>query len=278
MEKLSVEEIIGKIQNEECFEAVSEDYSFTLKIEKYVHYVCGAVHDGHQFRRELWEQCLHTEYDRWFEEDPCTKTFVQTHPIVIAGCDSRFEYDLNRGPEDAIYEDAWGKKLWKEKLSDLEHAKSLQKHSQFYRVVHALIEKLELKFKVVVVYDMHSYNWRRWDREVPVINLGTSNIDNDRFGTIVEHWRQSLSEMKLPYGTKTTSKINDTFQGNGYFLKYITNNFKNTLVLATEFKKIYCDELEAIIFPEVVKAIEVDLRERIPAHAEAFYLAHRNAL
>ncbi|MCB0456327.1 MAG: N-formylglutamate amidohydrolase [Flavobacteriaceae bacterium] len=275
MECISVEKIIAKIENEELFEAASEDYSFTLKIEKYVPYVCGAVHDGHQFRRELWENCLHTEYDRWFEEDPCTKEFVNTHPIVIAGCDSRFEYDLNRDPDHAIYEDAWGKKLWKNPLPKEQHHKSLQKHHQFYRVVEALIAKLEEKFGVVVVYDMHSYNWKRWDREVPVINLGTANIDNERFGKLVENWRVSLSQLQLPHQVEATSKINDTFQGNGYFLKYITQNFQNTLVLATEFKKIYCDELNQVIFPEVVSAIEKQLRDKIPQHAEAFYLAHR---
>jgi len=73
MEKLSIQQIINKIEAEETFEAVSEDYSFTLKIDKYVHYACAAVHDGHQFRKELWQNCLHTEYERWFEEDPQTK-------------------------------------------------------------------------------------------------------------------------------------------------------------------------------------------------------------
>ncbi|MEZ4875223.1 MAG: N-formylglutamate amidohydrolase [Flavobacteriaceae bacterium] len=276
MERLSVASILDKIEKEELFEAVAEDYSFTLKIDNYVPYVCGAVHDGHQFRRELWDNCLHTEYDRWFEEDPCTKEFVKSHPIVIAGCDSRFEYDLNRDPDHAIYEDAWGKKLWKEPLPAAQHQKSLEKHHAFYRVVKALITKLEAKFGVVVVYDMHSYNWKRWDREVPVINLGTSNIDNERFGALVENWRKSLATLKLPYGIEATSHINDTFQGNGYFLKFITKNFQNTLVLATEFKKIYCDELNEIIFPEVVAAIEAQLRELLPQHAEAFYLAHRN--
>ena len=70
---------------------------------------------------------------------------------------------------------------------------------------------------------------------------------------------------------ETTSKINDTFFGNGYFLKYITQNFDNTLVLATEYKKIYCDELKQIIFPEVVHAIEEQMRDRVKAHATAFY-------
>ena len=206
MIKLSVPEIISRIKNEEIFEAVSEDYSFTLKIEKYVPYVCGAVHDGHQFRRELWDNCYHSEYDRWYEEDPCTKEFVRTLPIVIAGCDSRFEYDLNRDPDNAIFEDAWGKKLWKEPLSKAMHAKSLVKHTTFYEVVHALIAKLEEKFGTIVVYDIHSYNWKRWDREVPVINLGTSNIDNDRFGASVEQWRHSLSELQLPRVAECSSK------------------------------------------------------------------------
>ena len=275
MQRLSVSDIVKNIKAERTFEAVAEDYSFTLKIDSYVPYVCGAVHDGHQFRKELWSNCLHSEYDRWYEEDPATKEFIKSHPIVIAGCDSRFEYDLNRDPENAIFEDAWGKKLWKEKLTSENTEKSLQKHASFYKVVHALIEKLESKFGAVIVYDIHSYNWKRWEREVPVINLGTSNIDSEKFGEFIESWRTSLSELKLPNTPKTTAKINDTFFGNGYFLKFITNNFKNTLVLATEFKKIYCDELEQLIFPEVVAAIEQQLQKKIKDHAHSFYNAYK---
>jgi len=275
MLKLSIEEIIQKIDREETFEAVSNDYSFTIKIDEYVPYACGAVHDGHQFRKELWGNCLHTAYDRWFEEDPATKEMVKSHPILIAAMDSRFEYDLNRTPETAIYTDAWGKQLWKNPLPKKMHEKSMQKHTNFYKVVHALIAKLEEKFGVCVVYDMHSYNWKRWDREVPTWNLGTSNIDNNRFGKEVESWRVILEKTPLPNGITSTSKINDTFQGNGYFLKYITQNFKNTLVLATEIAKIYCDELEQIMFPEVVSAVENYLKSELKNHAEAFYKAHK---
>lgn len=64
MQKLSTEKIIKKIEAGEIFSAVSDDYSFTIKIENYVHYACAAVHDGHQFRKELWGNCLHSEYDR----------------------------------------------------------------------------------------------------------------------------------------------------------------------------------------------------------------------
>lgn len=275
MERLSIVEIVQKIQNEELFEAVSDDYSFTIKIDDYVPYVCGAVHDGHQFRKELWGNCIHTEYERWYEEDPATKAMVQSHPIVIAGLDSRFEYDLNRTPETAIYTDAWGKQLWHQPLSEEMTAKSLVKHANFYKVVHALISKIEEKFSTCIVYDMHSYNWQRWDREVPTWNLGTANVDNNRFGNVIESWRSILEKMPLPNGLKSTSKINDTFHGNGYFLKFITQNFKNTLVLATEIAKVYCDELAQVMYPEVVIAVENYLKTTLKSHANSFYEMHK---
>ncbi|WP_303317816.1 N-formylglutamate amidohydrolase [Flavivirga abyssicola] len=271
MEKLSLKDIISKICKEEIFEAVSSDYSFTIKIDSYVPYACAAIHDGHQFRKELWDNCMHTEYERWYEEDPETKNMIKSHPIVIAGCDSRFEYDLNRMPEEAVFETAWGKQLWRKPLSQTMKDKSLRKHTNFYKVVHTLVQKLESKFGFCTVYDMHSYNWKRWDREVPTWNLGASNVDNVRFGDSIEDWRQSLSEITFPNDIKSTSKINDTFQGHGYFLKYITQNFKNTLVLATEIAKVYCDESDGIIYPEVVRTVEKELISRIPEHALRVY-------
>lgn len=270
MLKLSIDSIISNIQAEILFEAVADDYSFTIKITNYAQYICGAVHDGHQFRKSLWENCLHSEYDRWYEEDPCTKEMVRSHPIVIAGCDSRFEYDLNRTPDTAIYIDAWGKKLWKNPLPEKERTHSLQKHENFYKVVHALVRKVESKHGKALVFDMHSYNWKRWDREVPTWNLGTSNIDNVRFGVSASSWSKKLGNMKLPNGIKSTSKINDTFQGNGYFLKYISQNFNNTMVLATEIAKVYCDEYTGIIYPEVVRSIEEQLKELIPLQLKEF--------
>lgn len=270
MIKLSLGDILSKIINKECFHAVVDDYSFTLKIDAYTPYVCGAVHDGHQFRKGLWNNCTHSEYERWFEEDPGTKEMINGHPIVIAGCDSRFEYDLNRAPESAVYIDAWGKKLWKTPLSKKQKQISLLKHSNFYKVVHQLISVLEELHGKCIVYDMHSYNWKRWDREVPTWNIGTVNVDQNRFSSEIENWRKSLSEISLPNRIVSDAKINDTFQGNGYFLKFITQNFTNTLVLATEVKKIYCDELNQFIYPEVVMAIKNALSTRIEQHATNF--------
>ena len=270
MQKLSIDRIISNIKQGLRFEAVADDYSFTLKIDDYPHYLCAAVHDGHHFRKELWENCRHTEYERWFEEDPATLEMIRTLPLVIAGCDSRFEYDLNRDPENAIYKDAWGKELWKRPLSEDMIKKSLAKHQNFYKVVHALVEKLESVHPVCVVYDIHSYNWQRWPREVPTWNIGTANIDFVRFEKDIELWRRALAEIALPGKIPSTALVNDTFFGNGYFLKFISANFKNTLVLATEVAKIYCDENSQRMFPEVVRAIEEGLRGKIPHHASEF--------
>jgi len=275
MLRLSIKEIIDKINNQEIFHAVSDDYSFSIKIDQYVHYVCAAVHNGNQFRKELWNNCIHTQYERWYEEDPATKTMIQSHPIVIAGIDSRFEYDLNRPPEAAIYDDAWKKKLWRSSLSKETKQKSLSKHHNFYKVVHALIQKIESLFEVAIVYDMHSYNWMRWDREVPTWNLGTSNVDENRFGVDIESWREILEKTPFNNGIVSTSKINDTFQGNGYFLKYITQNFKNTLVLATEVAKVYCHELEQILYPDIIDTIETHLKNQLKKHAHVFYERHK---
>ena len=199
IERLSIPQIIDRIENEIPLHAVSDDYAFSLKIESYTYYVCAAIHNGHQFRKDLWDNCLHTEYDRWYEEDPETKQMIQSHPIVIAGIDSRFEYDLNRDPDQAVFDTAWGKQLWKVPLSASEKQKSLNKHQNFYKVVQVLMHTLEQKHQKCIVYDMHSYNWKRWDRAVPTWNLGTSNIDHTRFGNFVNSWRDSLAAIKLPH-------------------------------------------------------------------------------
>ena len=101
------------------------------------------------------------------------------------------------------------------------------------KVTHALIQKLEEIFGAVVVYDMHSYNYKRWDREVPVFNIGTERIDNKRYSKYIKHWREELLKIELPE-IEVEANINDVFFGRGYNLEYITKNFKNTLVLATE--------------------------------------------
>ncbi len=274
MLKLSLLEIIQRIEREETFHAVLEDYSFSIKIDDYVPYVCAAVHNGHHFSKDLWKNCWHTEHERLYEEDPHTGKMISGLHITLIAHDSRFEYDLNRAPETAIYETAWGKTLWKKPLSKKKKDRALQKHENFYQVVLTLLVKLEEMFGSTIFYDMHSYNWKRWDREVPVFNIGTSQVDQDKYRTIITQWQHILDSISLPIDQKVTCTINDVFQGNGYFLKYITSNSLNTLVLATEISKIYCDETTGRIFPEVVQSVQDLFKYYIKAHAHRFYDRH----
>jgi hypothetical protein len=276
MNKMSIRQILGKIEHEEIFHAVADDYSFSIKIDDYVPYACAAIHAGHNFDKRLWNKCLHTEYDRWYEEDPDTGTMISMLPITIIAHDSRFEYDLNRDPKDAIYDDAWGKKLWKIPLTEEEKERALEKHDNFYKVVLQLILKLEELFGTAVFYDLHSYNRKRWDREVPVFNLGTSNLDQYKYKEAIQQWQEILNNVTLPIDQKVSCEINDVFQGNGFFLKYITANSLNSLVLATEISKIYCDEETGVIYPEVVHTLRDKLKYYIQSHAHRFYDRHHD--
>ena len=93
---------------------------------------------GVDYSSELKSKIALSEFERWYEEDPHTAAFIEALPITLIGHDSRYEYDLNRKPEDCIYDVAWGKKVWKKKLTSKETQTSLKKHDNFFRVVKAL--------------------------------------------------------------------------------------------------------------------------------------------
>ncbi|NNF02082.1 MAG: flavohemoglobin expression-modulating QEGLA motif protein [Bacteroidia bacterium] len=269
MLSLSANEIIAMIKDQKIFEATAIDDSFRIKINRYVPYCCAAIHDGGNIRESLRNNIRLDDYERWYEEDPHTGKFIDSMPITITGQDSRFEYDLNRAPEDAIYEEAWGKKVWKKPLTSKERQLSLKKHEAFYKVIDALIQKLEELFDSCVVYDIHSYNYQRWDRVVPLFNVGTENIDRKQFGSCINHWLSELKTISLN-GIENITAENDVFYGRGYFLKHIANRFDNSLVLATEVKKVYSNELTGEDYPKVIKEIQQKLKQAIITNAHFF--------
>lgn len=276
MLKLDIDEIIRSIQESKHFEAESNDSSFYIKIDEYTPFVCFAIHNGHQLRKELKQKCLLNDHERWQEEDPETFTFISSLPIVIAANDSRYEYDLNRRSEDAIYNEAWGKKVWHKPLTKKEKELSLQKHQNFYKVVHALIEKLEKKFNSVVVYDVHSYNYKRYEQEMPVFNLGTENIDRKKHSKFINYWLKELGKIELT-GIEHEVEENGPFKGKGYLLEYITNHFDNTLVFATEVKKIYCNEENGETYPLVIDELSEQIKRSI-INTSAYFAKQRTNL
>jgi len=267
--KIEISDIIKNIEQEKLFEATSSDGGFTIKIAKYVPFCCTAIHSGSNLRQELHKKIAFNEYQRWYEEDPFTDDFIKSMPVTIVGNDSRFEYDLNRKPNECVYDEAWGKMVWKKKLTIHEISISKQKHSNYYKVLHALISKLEALFGGCIVYDIHAYNYKRWDREVPLFNIGTEKIDIEVYGETVNNWLNELNNIVLP-DIINCAVTNDVFFGNGYNLEYITTNFGKTLVLATEIKKVYCDELTGDPYPKIIHKLQQFLKIAILNNTNTF--------
>lgn len=259
---LNVANIIENIKQKKHFEAILPDGSLRVKIEKYVPYCCTAIHSGNNLRDELKKKIMLNDYQRWYEEDPFTDTFIESMPITIIGNDSRFEYDLNRKPEDSIYDYAWGNKVWKKNLTVQEIEISKQKHASYYKILHALVATLEEMFEECIVYDIHSYNYKRIERDTPVFNIGTENINMLKYQGVVEDWLKQLNAMELPEINGYASQ-NDVFFGRGYNLEYLTKHFDNTLVLATEVKKVYCDELTGVDYPNIISQLKHSFKEAI---------------
>jgi len=259
MLNLTIDEIIEKIEKEETFNAIINDNSFFIAIEEYMPYACLAIHNGGNFREELRDKIALSKMDRWLEEDSHTWLFIASLPIRIIVYDSRYEYDLNRNENSCIYDEAWGKQVWKESLSDEEKNKSLQKYKNFYKVVHALVKKLEEKFNAAIIYDIHSYNYKRYEKkDLPVFNVGTVNLPN-KFQKYINYYLKELKTIDI-FPIENISRENDIFFGKGYLLEYIIKNFENTIVFATEIKKIYVDESSGDEYPEIIDKIRVGLK------------------
>ncbi|MBU0765745.1 MAG: N-formylglutamate amidohydrolase [Bacteroidetes bacterium] len=264
-----MDKILQNIAKGAIFEAETEDRSVYLRIEKYVPFICTAIHHGHNFREELKDKILLNGQERWYEEDPNTGDCIASMPVVLRCNDSRYEYDVNRSPDECIYKVAWGKKVWKEKLTAAERRKTLSKYDGFYRILHALVSHLENRFNACLVFDVHSYNYKRHARFLPVFNIGTARIDSNRFGKYIELWRKELLKIELP-DIENVVALDDIFNGEGYMATYIAGNFKNTLVFPTEIKKVYCDENTGVIFPMVIRAIGENLKNAILNTANYF--------
>lgn len=271
--QLTSAEIIERIKAGRDFEAEATDTGLRIRITDYVPFVCTAIHAGGRMRHELQLKCALDEFDRWQEEDPDTDTFISPMPITVVGLDSRYAYDLNRSPEEAIFDEAWGRKVWRRPLNREERQRSLARHRRFYEVMFALVGEIERRFNACVVYDIHSYNWKRWDRPVPTFNLGTERLDpkwKDEVIAFSEHFAQQ----ELPHDIDTTCTINDVFLGRGYNLAFLSKEFDNTLVLATEVKKVYCDEETGERYPAITRALQHVFKQAIISHAWEFAKRH----
>ena len=129
-----------------------------------------APHDGHAVRDELLPYYNLNEQERLYEEDPFTKEWAKIAPTYLIGKRSRFEVDLNRDPDMAIYqtpEQAWGLKVWKEPLPQAIIERTMENYRAFYDAYLKLMQAIEAKYGYIVVLDIHTYNYRRDGANMP---------------------------------------------------------------------------------------------------------------
>ncbi|WP_286240065.1 flavohemoglobin expression-modulating QEGLA motif protein [Neptuniibacter halophilus] len=260
MQKLSEEKILEAIAAGELFECEAEDGSFTLRVQDYTPAIHTAVHNGSAFPESLQKQCLLSTEERLYEEDPYTADLIEAMPITLIGNDSRYFYDLNRPIATCIYKRAWGKQVWQKAPTSRQRQDSLTRHRRFYRILDALISKVEQRFGACLVFDIHSYNGQRIEGDAPAFNIGTEQIDMDRWSRVVERFRKGLSRIQHE-GQPVTAALNRVFHGRGYLIGHVNSRFENTLVLPCEVRKLFMDELSGTVYPLLLNDLKAGLKE-----------------
>lgn len=218
------------------------------------------------------------EADRLREEDPFTDNWVDAAANTVVVHRSRFELDLNRPREKAVYvvpEDAWGLEVWQSEPPDEMVAESLAIYDDFYRELGDLCDQIVEKHGRLVVLDLHSYNHRRGGPSAPVddpelnpeINLGTDTIAPS-WDRVVEAFSKTMSE--LPFDDDVLDvRANVKFKG-GQMTRWVNERYGDQgCSIAVEMKKIYMDEWTG----ELDEDVSIAIGRIIEAAAESVRVA-----
>lgn len=236
--------------------------------------IAAAIHDGHDSREEVLQLFALTDAERLREEDPFTATWTTVAETRIVGLHSRFEVDLNRPREKAIYRepaDAWGLQVWKVPLSPEIIARLLAEYDAFYAEVKRILTDMEQQFGHFVVFDLHTYNHRRAGANAPPadaianpeVNIGTGNMPRERWTPIVERFTNDLQNFDF-LGRQLDVRENIKFRG-GHFSRWIHETFPlSGCALTIEFKKFFMDEWTGVPDSAQVDAIRQALCHTVP--------------
>lgn len=210
--------------------------------------VAAAIHQGHDLRPALAARIRLDPEVRLREEDPFTAEWTSAASTRVIVHRSRFEVDLNRTREGAVYlepEHAWGLEVWSEPLPAAVAEESRRIHDAFYAAMTELCTDLERRHGGFVVLDVHSYNHRRGGPDAepddpaqsPEVNIGTGSMDRHRWGRLLDRF---TADLRSAGGLDVQENVR--FQG-GYLARWVHEQFPETgCALALEFKKTFMDE------------------------------------
>ena len=226
--------------------------------------VVTAIHDGHLIRNSILNLFNLNDEERLREEDPFTAKWVNISDNNIVVHHSRFETDVNRPREKAVYvkpEDAWGLNIWKEEPAKEMISESLEVFDTFYSDVKEYFDGLFTKYENIVVYDLHSYNHRREAADIkadpeknPEVNIGTKNMNQEKWQPVVDTLINSFKG--FDYAGRTLDvRENIKFKG-GYFGQWLYEQYGDKICpISIEFKKFFMDEWTGKPFEEDIRSI-----------------------
>ncbi len=240
--------------------------------------VAAAVHDGAALRSEVAEAIALSESERRREEDPYTACWTPIAPTRLIGRRSRFEVDLNRPPDKAVYlepQDAWGLCVWRRAPSEALVRRSRRIHEAFYAAAHGALKAVEQRWGRFVVLDLHSYNHRRAGRDEPPddphgnpeVNIGTGSMDRSRWAPVVE---RCIADLRAADFLERSLDVRENvrFRG-GYFSSWVHQTFPTSgCALAIEVKKFFMDEWTGAPEPTQVEAVGRVLAATVPGLLE----------
>lgn len=214
--------------------------------------VATAIHNGHDLRPEVAREMVLDERDRLREEDPFTDVIGSGAADQVVVHRSRFEMDLNRLLEDAVYRtpaDCWDLEVWRENpLPEEIVRRSQEEYQQFYAALGERLDRVAARGPFVV-YDVHSYNHRRGGVDAepepvednPEVNLGTGTVDRKIFQGVVDAFMTSLGEQSTDDGPIDVRE-NVKFEGRALAWWVHERYAGRGVCLALEFKKTFMNE------------------------------------
>ena len=195
-----------------------------------------------------------SDEDRLREEDPFTGEAVRDVSQYVIVHRSRFEFDLNRDSDNAVYRtpaQSWGLRVWDGEDLDTELVQgSLDLHAQYYRMLGDLLDDVAARHARFLVLDVHSYNHRRDgpdnkpmpQEKAPDINIGTFSMPREKWAWLVDPLMEAMAGFDFN-GRRLDVRENVAFQGKGEQTRFIHSSYPGRgCAIALEFKKFFMDE------------------------------------